>query len=200
MSAPETGRSPARTLDHDRVAAVFTAARDGDRAAFDELIGMLTPLLWNVARAQGLDRERSEDVVQSAWLRLLDSLAEIRSPVALTGWLVTVTKRQAWRTLAQYRTEQPVDEQWFPAREDPGPGPEHQVLTEDRRTRLWEAVGRLPERCRRLLRVVAFVPRPDYEEVSAALGIKKGSIGPTRGRCLERLRALLAGVPDGEWT
>jgi RNA polymerase sigma factor (sigma-70 family) len=199
MSAAETGRSPANALDHDRVAAVFTAARSGDHGAFDELIGLLTPLLWNVARAQGLDRERSADVVQSAWLRLLDSLAEIRSPVALTSWLVTVTKRQAWRTLAQHRAEQPVDEKWFPVQADTTPGPEHRVLTEDRRVRLWEAVNRLPERCRQLLRIVAFVPRPDYDQVSAALGMKKGSIGPTRGRCLDRLRSLLADSPDGEW-
>jgi RNA polymerase sigma factor (sigma-70 family) len=199
MSTAGTGRSPARALDHDRVATVFTAARDGDQGAFDELIGMLTPLLWNVARAQGLDRERSGDVVQSTWLRLLDSLAEIRSPVALTSWLVTVTKRQAWRTLSQHRTEQPVDEKWFPVQEDAAPGPERRVLAEDRRARLWEAVGRLPERCRQLLRIVAFVPRPDYDEVSAALGMKKGSIGPTRGRCLERLRLLLSDVPEGDW-
>ncbi|MDQ7808825.1 sigma-70 family RNA polymerase sigma factor [Amycolatopsis sp. A133] len=196
MSTAEAGRSPANPLDHDRVAAVFTAARAGDHRAFDELIGLLTPLLWNVARAQGLDRDRSGDVVQSAWLRLLGSLEEIRSPVALTSWLVTVTKRQAWRTLAQNRAELPVDERWFPVREDATPGPEHRVLTDDRRARLWEAVNRLPERCRRLLRIVAFVPRPDYDEVSAALGMKKGSIGPTRGRCLSRLRSLLA---DGDW-
>ncbi|MEV6824065.1 sigma-70 family RNA polymerase sigma factor [Amycolatopsis sp. NPDC051102] len=196
MSTAEAGRSPAHPLDHDRVAAVFTAARAGDRGAFDELIGLLTPLLWHVARAQGLDRDRSGDVVQDVWLRLLDSLEEIRSPVALTGWLVTVTKRQAWRAQARYRAEQPVDERGFSAREDAAPGPEHHVLTEDRRARLWEAVDRLPERCRRLLRIVAFVPRPDYDQVSAALGMKKGSIGPTRGRCLSRLRSLLA---DGDW-
>ncbi|EOD65571.1 RNA polymerase sigma factor [Amycolatopsis vancoresmycina] len=196
MSTTEAGRSPAHPLDHDRVAAVFTAARAGDQEAFDELIGLLTPLLWHVARAQGIDRERSGDVVQTVWLRLLGSLEEIHSPVALTSWLVTVTKRQAWRAQAQYRAEQPVDEKWFPALADPAPGPEHHVLTDDRRAALWEAVGRLPERCRRLLRIVAFVPRPDYDQVSAALGMKKGSIGPTRGRCLSRLRSLLA---DGEW-
>jgi RNA polymerase sigma factor (sigma-70 family) len=200
MSAAETGRSPATTLDHDRVAAVFTAARAGDHPALDELIGMLTPLLWNVARAQGLDRERSADVVQSAWLRLLDSLDEIRSPIALTSWLVTVTKRLAWRTLSQHRIELSLDEQFFPAQEDTAPGPEQRVLAEDRRTRLWEAVGRLPERCRQLVRIVAFLPRPDYGEVSAALGMKKGSIGPTRGRCLAQLRQLLTDSPDEEWT
>lgn len=200
MSAAETGRSPANTLDHDRVAIAFTAARAGDHTALDELIGMLTPLLWNVARAQGLDRDLSSDVVQSTWIRLLGSMDEIRSPIALTSWLVTVTKRQAWRMLSQHRTELPLDEQLFPAKEDSAPGPEQQVLAEDRRTRLWEAVSRLPEQCRQIVRIVAFLPRPDYDEVSVALGMKKGSIGPTRGRCLARLRRLLADSPDEEWT
>lgn len=84
--------------DHSRVAALFDAAREGDRAALDELVSLLTPLLWQVARDQGLDADQAADVVQTTWLRLLGSFAEIRSPVALTGWLITVTKREAWRT------------------------------------------------------------------------------------------------------
>ncbi|MBE8516859.1 sigma-70 family RNA polymerase sigma factor [Amycolatopsis sp. H6(2020)] len=200
MSAAESARAPANTLNHSRVAALFVAARAGEHRALDELIGMLTPLLWNVARAQGLDRDRSADVVQSTWLQLLGAMDRIQSPLALTSWLVTVTRRQAWRTLAQYRTEQPWDDRLFPPLEDTAPGPEQEVLTADRRARLWEAVGRLPERCRQLLRIVAFMPRPDYDEVSVTLGMKKGSIGPTRGRCLDQLRRLLTDTPDEEWT
>ena len=50
---------------------------------------------------------------------------------------------------------------------------------------------------RELLRIIAFVPRPDYRAVAAELGMPVGSIGPTRGRCLAKLRALLADDPEG---
>ena len=61
----------------------------------------------------------------------------------------------------------------------------------DEGDRLWAAVDGLPERCRRLLRIVAFENRPDYRELATELGMPVGSIGPTRGRCLAKLRVAL---------
>jgi len=184
---------------YEGLAVLFESARGGDRRALGLIAEELTPLLWQVARAQGLDRERSADAVQTAWLRLLGSLSDIRSPVALTGWLVTVTRRVAWRMRDELRSGDlpggPPDEQ-VP---DPAPPPEEQVVFADRRRRLWSAVSRLSHRCRELLRVVAFVRRPEYGEISAALGMPKGSIGPTRGRCLAQLRRQLLADDEGSW-
>ncbi|OXM53105.1 RNA polymerase sigma factor [Amycolatopsis alba] len=199
MSIADTGRPSSGTLDHEHLAAVFLAARDGDRSAFDELIGILTPVLWQVARAQGLDRDSSADVVQTVWLTLLGSLAEVCSPGALTAWLVTVTKREAWRVRTEHRAHRRLDESELRQEPDPGPGPEQRALTEESQVLLWAAVSRLSEKCQSLLRIVAFVHRPHYDQVSAALGMKRGSIGPTRSRCLTELRRLLTtdqgGVP-----
>jgi len=197
MSPAHAEPTRAGGVDYAELALMFHAAREGSRSAFDELIGILTPVLWQVARAQGLDREHSADVVQTAWLKLLGSLEQIHSPGALTGWLITVTRREAWRVRAAHRAEQPFDD--LSPEPDPGPGPESRLMAEDRRIRLWAALRELPEQCRTLLRIVAFVHRPDYGEVSAALGMKKGSIGPTRGRCLAKLRRLLIDSDDGEW-
>lgn len=194
MSAAGTGRK----ADHARVAALFDAARTGDRAALNELVTLLTPLLWQVARDQGLDSDRAADVVQTTWLRLLGAFAEIRSPVALTGWLITVTKREAWRAGEKRQAERPLPD--LPERlTEPSPPPEDSVLRDDQRVRLWDAVNKLPERCRSLLRIVAFVHRPDYAEVGARLGMPRGSIGPTRGRCLARLRETLLADGEGGW-
>ena len=130
--------------DHSRVAALFDAARSGDRAALDELVVLLTPLLWQVARDQGLDVDQAGDVVQTTWLRLLGSFAEIRSPVALTGWLITVTKREAWRTGEKRQVERPLPE--LPERlVEASPAPEEGVLRDDQRARLWRAVDALPD-------------------------------------------------------
>jgi DNA-directed RNA polymerase specialized sigma24 family protein len=75
---------------------------------------------------------------------------------------------------------------------DPGPGSEDLVISDEQRHALWTAVRQLSPRCQELIRIVAFVPRPDYQAVAAELGMPIGSIGPTRGRCLAKLRALLA--------
>jgi RNA polymerase sigma factor (sigma-70 family) len=190
---------PSSTADYERLAKLLGSARDGDRAALNELIESLTPVLWQVARSQGLDSERSADVVQTTWLTLLDSLSGIHSPVALTGWLITVTKREAWRVRAAHRTEQPMEDDLRDRLPDLASRPEDQALDAEQRARLWAAVSRLPERCRKLLRIVAFVHRPDYSAVSAALGMPRGGIGPTRGRCLAQLRAQLSADPEGSW-
>ena len=81
------------------------------------------------------------------------------------------------------------------ATSDPSPGPGEQLLLDERDQVLWRHFQRLPERCRVLLRIVAHVARPDYAAVAEALGMPVGSIGPTRGRCLAKLRAMLQADP-----
>jgi RNA polymerase sigma factor (sigma-70 family) len=203
VTNPATGRTSGHDLRGggasrrpERLGELLTAARGGDRSALDELVADLTPTLWQVARSQGLDRAAAEDVVQTAWLTLLRHLHDLRAPEALLGWLVTVTRREAWRSLKASHRVRPQDSEEFD-RPDPDPAPPDVVELAEQREVLWEAVGRLSRRCQHLLRVVAFVPRPDYAQISAALEMPKGSIGPTRGRCLAQLRAELA--KDARW-
>jgi RNA polymerase sigma factor (sigma-70 family) len=148
-------------------------------------------MMWQVARAAGLGADDAKDVVQTAWTRLLDRLGEIRNPAAVIGWLVITTRREAWRVRALARRHLPADEEWLAALPDQAPGCEERVIADDQRRTLWLAIGQLSPRCQELLRIIAFVPRPDYQSVAAELGMSTGSIGPTRGRCLAKLRALL---------
>jgi RNA polymerase sigma factor (sigma-70 family) len=201
-AAPAVARSaaaaPAKDDRRTRLAALLEAARVR-RSALDGIVAELSPLLWQVARAQGLDRTAAEDVVQTTWLSLLRNLDTIRTPEALVGWLVMVAKREAWRVIGADRRQQPVADTAFAGLRDPASTPDDQVVDHERRRVLWAAVDRLPQRCRELLRIVAFVHRPEYDAVSTALGLPRGSIGPTRGRCLNKLRALLATDPKWSW-
>src|SRR5215217_7466380 len=164
-------RAESRAVDAERLAALLERARGGrDQAALNAIVAELSPLLWQVARAQGLDRDAAEDVVQTTWLSLLRHLVTIRSAGALTGWLVTVTKREAWRVRRAGRGERPMEDWVEAALPDPDPLPDEQLLADDRRRALWRAVRQLPQRCQDLLRIVAFVRRPDYTELSATLG------------------------------
>lgn len=179
----------------ERVGACLVRARNGETAALNEIVRELNPLLWHVARGEGLVAEESADVVQTTWLELVRRLDEIRSPRALTSWLVTTTRREAWRVRELSRRQDPGGAARLAAVPDPAPGPGERLLADERDQVLWEHVQRLPERCRKLLRVVAHVSRPDYAMVAEALGMPAGSIGPTRGRCLAKLRELLRADP-----
>lgn len=178
-------------LDSERLSVLLERARDNDRDSLAEIVAMVTPVLWQVARAQGLDRDTAEDVVQTTWLALLKHLHDIRTPAALTGWLVTVVKRESWRVCRARRGEQLVEEWPANLASETEPAPEAAVIDAERRSRLWTLVRQLPQRCQRLLRIVAVTPRPDYAEISKTLGMPHGSLGPTRGRCLAKLRHLM---------
>jgi RNA polymerase sigma factor (sigma-70 family) len=180
-----------------RMADLLSAARAGSEDALGQIVNELSPLLWQVARSAGLSQGDAEDVLQTVWMRLITHLDSIHDAGALTSWLVTTTKREAWRVRAAGRKQLPADQDVFADLPDKGPGSEEQVILEDQRRELWAAIGMLSRRCQELLRILAFAPRPDYATVAAALGMRVGSIGPTRGRCLAKLRALLADGLDG---
>jgi RNA polymerase sigma factor (sigma-70 family) len=180
-----------------RLADLLSAARAGSEDALGQIVNELSPLLWQVARSAGLSQGDAEDVLQTVWMRLITHLDSIHDAGALTSWLVTTTKREAWRVRAAGRKQLPADQDVFADLPDKGPGSEEQVIVEDQRRELWAAIGMLSRRCQELLRIMAFAPRSDYATVAAALGMRVGSIGPTRGRCLAKLRVLLADGPEG---
>jgi len=198
IDEPESVAAPPGRAERDeRIAGLVNAAKEGSDDALGQIVTELSPLLWQVARAAGLSSGDAEDVLQTVWLRLLSHLGGIRSPSALTAWLVVTTKREAWRVRAAGRRQLPADQDWLAGLPDPGPGSEEQVIVDDDRRALWTAIGQLDRRCQELLRIIAFVPHPDYAAVAAELGMPLGSIGPTRGRCLAKLRAVLANGPEG---
>jgi RNA polymerase sigma factor (sigma-70 family) len=169
----------------------FTLWRKGEQAALENLVRRVTPTLWHLARAQHLDRATAEDVVQAAWLALVQAADSIREPRSVLNWLTVTTRREAWRASRDLgRREIATRDASRAAR--PVPGADVAVIADDEARNLWRQVAQLSERCRRLLRVVAFEERPDYPAVSAELRMPRGSIGPTRRRCLDKLRELLA--------
>lgn len=194
----KAGTSHAAADRAARVGACLERARNGETAALTEVVRELNPLLWHVARDEGLTVEESADVVQTTWLELLRRLHDIRSPTALTAWLITATKREAWRVRERSRRQAPDGAAHLESAPDPAPGPGEQLLSDERDQALWRHFQLLPERCRTLLRIVAQVGRPDYSAVAKALGMPIGSIGPTRGRCLAKLRAML--LADPRWS
>ena len=180
----------------EEATAAFNRWLDGDAGGLDDLVAVMTPVLWHVVRAYRLQQESAEDVVQTTWLALVRRRAAIADPAAVGGWLTTTARREAWRVSGASAKTTPVADEDLAPRLPEQRSAESIAVEHDTRHRLWAAVDGLPERCRRLLRVVAFENRPDYARLATDLDMPVGSIGPTRGRCLAKLRVALAQVGD----
>ncbi|MEJ3654601.1 sigma-70 family RNA polymerase sigma factor [Actinomycetes bacterium KLBMP 9759] len=173
----------------DDTGELLAAAADGDQAAWDELVARHNSMLWSIARSFRVDTADAADAVQTTWLRLVENLERINDPERLSGWLATTVRRECLRILRKSRagtTLDVVDE--LPDGADPL---DAALLTDERDAALWRAVGRISQRCQELLRVLMTSPPPTYADVSAALAMPIGSIGPSRARCLDQLRRVV---------
>jgi RNA polymerase sigma factor (sigma-70 family) len=160
----------------------------GDPAAWRALVARYQGLVWAVARTHGLPDADSADVSQATWLNLAQHLHRLREPDRLAGWLATTARRESLRVLAVRRREAPFE---LADLESVVDGPETLAVDEDTDGALWRALHGLPARCRALLRLIAFSPDLSYAQAARALGIRPGSVGQTRGRCLAVLRRKL---------
>jgi RNA polymerase sigma factor (sigma-70 family) len=167
--------------------ALVAAAAGGDEAAWNELVERFAGLVWAVARAHRLSTADAADVSQTTWLRLAEHLGRLRDPERVGAWLATTARHESLRVLRHAARFEAIsdDHDWLDDRQQP---PESGLVRRERRAALMTAFGLLPDNCRSLLRVLFADPEPSYEEVAAATGLPVGSIGPTRARCLERLR------------
>ena len=176
--------------DDSSAADLLTHAENGDAQAWDALVARFAPLIWSICRRYRLDGADANDVAQNVWLQLVTHLDRVRDPAALPGWLATTTQRECSRVLRSAQRLQALghvldaenvpDEQTEIA--------EHELLLAERHAAVREAFARLPPRCQRLIAMLIEDPPVPYAEISAKLGIQVGSIGPTRRRCLDKLR------------
>jgi RNA polymerase sigma factor (sigma-70 family) len=189
--------------DDPTVTDLVTRARNGDKRAWDEIVERYAPLIWSICRQYRLDDADCEDVGQRVWLRLASRLASLRDPAALPGWLVTTTRRECLSARrAAARLPLPIasyiDEG---SMADPEAAPaEEELLLAERHAALREAFSDLPPDCRQLMALLIADPPLSYAEISARLGIKIGSIGPSRSRCLDKLRRhpAIVGLVDAD--
>ncbi len=169
---------------------LIDAAKAGDDAAWAAIVDRFSGLVWATTRAHRLAPAEAADVAQTTWLRLVENLDRIRDPESVGAWLATTARRECLRHIRLSGRELPTADEWmFDA---PCDEPvERGLLTRERNDALWSALATIGERCQALLRLLAAPEPPSYEEIAAALDMPIGGIGPTRARCLEKLRRSL---------
>jgi RNA polymerase sigma factor (sigma-70 family) len=181
----------ARQARDDSVLTDLVArARRGDTQAWNALVARHTPLITSICRRHRLGQADAEDVSQSVWLRVVAQLDNIREPAALPGWIATTTRRECGRVAraarGPYAVTYALDAENMPDERAEVAGQE--LLAAERRAAVREAFTDLPGAWQQLVTQLTMDPPPPYAEVSARLGIPVGSIGPTRSRCLDRMR------------
>ena len=177
-------------MEPDATAELVRAAVDGDAEAWGEIVQRFAGLVVAVCRRYRLGDADVGDVSQTVWLRAVEHLGGLREPGALPSWLVSTTRHECLRSLERAKrvvlTDTPPEA--HPAQEEL----DAELLAAERRSALRAAFAVLPQPARDLLVLLLHDPPLSYGEISGRLGIPVGSIGPTRARCLDKLRAAPA--------
>ncbi|GAB3438957.1 RNA polymerase sigma factor [Actinophytocola sediminis] len=177
-------------------------ARQGEQAAWDQLVERFSPLVWSVCRRFRLIGGDAEDVAASVWLRLVERLDTIREPAALPGWIATTTARECLRVQQSRNRHVLLDDERL-TEEGTQAVSDEWLLEQERHIALRAAFAELSQRCRRLLSLVFGEPPTPYRQIADELGMTVGGIGPTRMRCLDKVRespavaALMDASPTG---
>ena len=174
---------------------LLTRAGVGDQGAWNELVDRFNQMVWSIARSFRLDDASAKDVSQTVWLRLVENIHRIDDPERLPGWLATTCRREALRVKGMRQRSVPTDFQYDIPDESPSL---EAILVEDEEAReVIAAFATLSEDCQQMLRLLTTDPPLSYEEISEIIGRPIGSLGPTRSRCLERLKSIISARISG---
>jgi RNA polymerase sigma factor (sigma-70 family) len=179
-------------VDACDVRELVRRAADGDMTAWDRLVDQFARLIWSITVEFKLAESDAADVAQTTWLRLLEHIDRIEYPDRVGSWLAATARNECLRSLAaRKRVVLSDDDTELGGALAHGPEVDERLLAKERDQTVRDAMSRLPRRWQRLLEMLMADPPVSYADISDELELPIGSIGPTRGRCLARLRVLL---------
>ena len=174
------------------VARLVRKAGGGAETAWERLVDQYSRLIWSITREFKLSESDAADVVQTTWLRLIEHINRLHHPERVGSWLAATARNECLRNLAlRKKIVLALEDGDFEDLDESGPGVDEALLAAEQADVVRDAVAHLPARWQRLMQLLMADPPISYSEISDELGLPIGSIGPTRGRCLARLRVLL---------
>ena len=175
-----------------QLARMVRRAADGDPSAWEGLVDKYGRLIWSITRDYKLVESDAADVFQITWMKLLEHINRIDRPDRVGSWLATTARNECLRCLtARKRLVVAHEDVIFDHLVEHGADIDEGLLAQERAEGVRSAMEVLPWRWRRLMELLMSDPPVSYAEISDELGLPIGSIGPTRARCLARLRTLL---------
>jgi RNA polymerase sigma factor (sigma-70 family) len=185
-------RTSGRDASAPDIAALVRGAAEGDKQAWERLVDQYARLIWSITADFKLIESDAADVAQTTWLRLLEHIDRIEYPDRVGSWLAATARNECLRSLAaRKRVVLAHDDDVLTAVVASSPEVDARILADERDQVVRDALSRLPGRWQRLLELLMADPPASYADISTELDLPVGSIGPTRGRCLARLRVLL---------
>jgi RNA polymerase sigma factor (sigma-70 family) len=174
------------------VAMLVKRASIGEQQAWEQLIDKYGRLIWSITREFKLAESDAADVFQTTWMRLIEHIDRLDHPDRVGSWLAATARNECLRCLASHKRLVLADEDAvFDGPAELGSEIDEALLAAERAQIVREAMTHLPWRWQRLMELLMADPPLSYIEISDEMGLPVGSIGPTRGRCLARLRVLL---------
>jgi RNA polymerase sigma factor (sigma-70 family) len=191
-SGTDQKSTEATTAARSEAATLVIQAAAGDQVAWSRLVDHYARLVWAVTRSFRLTDSDAADVSQMVWMRLLEHINRV-DPERVGAWLVVTTRRECLRVLAfRKRVLLTYESSAFEGVAGDQAELDYDLIAGERADDVRRALETLPDRWQRLLGMLMADPPAPYAEISEKIGIPIGSIGPMRGRCLEKLRLLLA--------
>ena len=185
-----------KDLQSSDVARLVRRAADGDRQAWERLVDQFARLIWSITGEFRLAESDAADVAQTTWLRLFEHIHRIQYPDRVGSWLAATARNECLRNIAAHkRVVLGHDDAVLDNAVAQEPDVDARLLADERARVVQDAMSSLPRRWQRLLELLMADPPASYAEISDQLGLPIGSIGPTRGRCLARLRVQLQVSP-----
>jgi RNA polymerase sigma factor (sigma-70 family) len=178
-------------LTGEQITELVSAAATGDASAWDELVREFSGMVRSIARWHRLSDADAADVAQATWLRLFEHLDRIKEPARIGAWLATTARRECLRVLRGAQRCVPLGDEWEYG-ESTDAAADSGLLAAERDRALKRCFARLRVADQQLLTLLMADEEPAYADISVAMAIPVGSIGPTRARALERLRSELA--------
>jgi RNA polymerase sigma factor (sigma-70 family) len=187
-----TNRGNSDVIDLDATRLLRQAA-NGDRQAWERLVDKYGRLIWSITRDFKLVESDAADVFQTTWMRLVEHIDRIEKADRVGSWLASTARNECLRCLANRKRVvlSYADDPFEEAAASHEPEIDEALLAQERAVVVRQAMTQLPQHWQRLMEMLMADPPASYAEISDELGVPVGSIGPTRGRCLARLRVLL---------
>ena len=192
--------SPGKLKLDDR--ALVRACLAGDSEAWEALIGRYQRLIYSIPIRAGFSPVDAADIFQSVCVKLLEKLSTLRKQEKISSWLMTITTRECWRVVERRRRETEPRiydddyEQDIASRlASEEPLADQQRIDFERQQRVRDAVEVLPERCRLLITLLFYSKdEQSYADIARQIKVPVNSVGPTRARCLQKLKRILEGT------
>lgn len=168
-------------------------AAAGDSSAWNDLVERFSQMVWSIARGFRLDDATAKDVSQTVWLKLVENIDRIADPERLPGWLATTARREALR-VSKARDRDITTDFEYDVADETSPTLDEMLIDDEENRTVVSAFATLDAACQQLLRLMMIEPALTYEEISESTGRPIGSLGPTRSRCLDKLKSAISRI------